>query len=275
MLVEEGPDLRHGDRGDHVGETEHLAPEGVTREHRLCEALVHEVGRFVEVHEHLFQDDLALRVDLSGTECRLPHDVGENVEAELEILAEEAHVKGRVLLRRVRVHVAAHRVDHLGDVASASRWCPFKQQVLEEVRDSRLLVGLVPTPGPDPEPDRDGLHLGHRLGDETDARGKDRCPDHRRPVSPRTEPLAPRPWAPTRGPRSSRRGAAPTSAGPRSPNSFSSSAEKVSSNETRRTPEVSVATVAGSPASSDDGWRRCSSPSPFGRRPGRGLSADE
>ena len=96
---------------DDLGLAEHLAPEGVAGEHGLGEQLLDDVGGLVAVHEDLFEDHLALGVDLFGPQRRPAEDVAEDVEAELDVLGERPHVEGRVLLGRVGVHVAADGVD--------------------------------------------------------------------------------------------------------------------------------------------------------------------
>ena len=104
---------------------------------RLGEQVVHEVGGLVLVHEDLLEDHLALGLDLVGAERRRPHDVGEDVEAELEVVVEHARVERGVLLGGEGVHVAAHRLDRLRDVACRPGVGALEQQVLEEVRGAR------------------------------------------------------------------------------------------------------------------------------------------
>ena len=103
---------RSGQGDDHVGRTvvlgeepldvlaphgrdgllvaQHVPAERVVGEQGLEEHLVHEVGGLVGVHQDLLEDHLALGLDLVGPEGRLPHDVGEDVEAELEVLRQHA-----------------------------------------------------------------------------------------------------------------------------------------------------------------------------------------
>ena len=153
VVVEEGPDLGHRDPLDHLGVAEDFAAERVAREHRLAEQLLHHVGRLVEVHQHLLEDDLALGIDVVRPQRRLAKDVAEDVEAEIEVLRQGAHVEGRVLLRRVGVHVAADGVDRLGDVPGGTGVGPLEEQVLEEVGDAELFAGLVTRARPHPHPD--------------------------------------------------------------------------------------------------------------------------
>ena len=69
---------RHG--LDDLGIAEDLPTERVGREQRVGEALLGDVRRLVEVHEHLLEDHLTFRVDLVRAQRRIPDDVGEDVE---------------------------------------------------------------------------------------------------------------------------------------------------------------------------------------------------
>ena len=68
----------------------------------------------------------------------LPHDVGEDVERELELRVGNAHVEHRLLVRRERVHLAADRLDRLGDLARRAIGGALEQQMFEEVARARL-----------------------------------------------------------------------------------------------------------------------------------------
>ena len=94
-------------------------------EQRAGEQVVHEVVGRVVAHPDLFEDHLALRLDLVGAQRRRPHDVGEDVEREREVLVGDAHVERGDLLAGERVHVAAARLDRLRDLERVARLaCP-------------------------------------------------------------------------------------------------------------------------------------------------------
>ena len=153
VFIEERPDRRHCYFADDLRFAENLAPERVVREHRVGELLLDHVHGLVTMHENLFEDHLALRIDLFGPQRGPAKDVAEYVQPELDMLGERPHVEGRVLLGRVGVHVAAYRVDLLGDLACGPFRRSLEEEVLEKVRDPRLLGRLVARAGPDPDAD--------------------------------------------------------------------------------------------------------------------------
>src|SRR5918994_1098704 len=113
------------------------------------------------------------------------------------------------LLAGGRVDRGAKPVEDLGDLYRRMALGALEQEVLEEVRDTGLLRGLVPGAGPDPEPERDGSHPGHGLGDYTDPRAElteamllaHRLRSRSRPRRPRSPPRLPsRPPRSRRGP---------------------------------------------------------------------------
>ena len=79
---------------------ERLATQGMVGEHRLEQAGVDDVVGRVLVHEDLFEDHLALGVDLGRPEGGTGHDVGQQVEAEVELGHRQARVVRGVLTRR-------------------------------------------------------------------------------------------------------------------------------------------------------------------------------
>ena len=121
-------------------------------------------------HPDLFEDDAPLGLDLLGAERGVPHDVGEDVEREPEVLVGHADVERRVLLGGEGVHVAADRLHRVGDVGGAAGVGALEEQVLEEVARAELVVGLVDRARADPEADGDRAQVGHRLGDHLGAR---------------------------------------------------------------------------------------------------------
>ena len=116
----------------------------------------------------------------SGRRAGVPHDVAQDVEAERQVLGQQADVEGRVLLGGEGVAVAAHLVELLGDGRGGAPLGALEQQVLEEVRRPGQLVGLVTRAGTDPVADGDRADIRHGLGDQADAARQNRCLDQRR-----------------------------------------------------------------------------------------------
>ena len=199
VLVEERPDRRNRYVADDLRVAEDLAPQRVVREHGVGEVLLDDVTGLVAVHENLFQDHLALSVHLVAPKRRAAEDVAEYVQTELDMLGQHPYVKGRVLLGRVGVHVAADRVDLLGDLARRAFGSPLEKKVLEEVRDPRLLRRLVTRAGPDPDADTERGDVRHRLAHEPDAVVERGDPDQslearlvKKPTRLSSAPAAPR-----------------------------------------------------------------------------------
>ena len=146
-------DRAPADRGDHLRAADHRPAERVLVEDGLREQVVDEVLRRVLDHRDLLQHDLALGVDVR--EGRREDHVRHHVERVLEMAVGDARVDDRVLARRGRVQLPAHLVEDLGDLLRVVRARALEEQVLDEVRDARLRVGLVARAGADPEPERD------------------------------------------------------------------------------------------------------------------------
>src|SRR5437588_2425329 len=220
---------------------EHLAPGRMLWEQGFGEQVVDELRGLVLVHQDLLEDHLALGLELVGAERRRTDDVAQDVEAEVEVVVEQARVEGRVLLGGEGVHLAAHRLHRLRDLPSRALLSALEQQVLEEVRHTPELETFVAGSDVDPEAERYRAHIRHPLGDETDAVGQrgsldgvgvcDHSVTYRRPGPPRRPlrrgpPRSPPPRPPPRPPPP-----CGDSAGPRSPNFSLASPSKVSSKD--------------------------------------------
>ena len=246
MLVEEGADVLPGDAPHRRRRAEGVAPERVLGEERRLPPFRGQVGGLVGVHEDLVEDDGALGLDVVGAQRRLPHDVAQDVEAERQVLGEQPHVEGRVLLGGEGVAVAADLVELFGDGRGGAPFGALEEQVLQEVRGPGEFAGLVTRAGADPVGDRDRADIRHGLGDQADAARQDGRLDQRRRERPREGRRSP-PRSPPRSPRSLPASAAP---GPRSPRSATSSASKASSKEAPSAVAVRAVAVAG--ADEDD-----------------------
>ena len=107
----------------------------------------------------------------SGRSDALRNMSAEDLDRHRQVAVEDARIEARVLPGRVRVHLAADaRRTRSRCPARSRRRRPLEQHVLEEVRGPRELVGLVPRPDVEPQPDRDRPDVRHRLGNESEPR---------------------------------------------------------------------------------------------------------
>ena len=93
------------------------------------------------------------------------------------MLVQHLYVIARVLFGGERVHLAADRVDGLGDILGAAGRGALEEHVLDEVRDAALLLRLMTRPPREPHADADGAHVWHPLREETQAIREDVADD--------------------------------------------------------------------------------------------------
>ena len=68
-----------------------------------------------------------------------------------------------------RVEIAAHRLDLLGDLARAAPPRALERHVFEKMRNAVLVAAFVAAAGIDPNAERGGLQMRHRVGHHIDA----------------------------------------------------------------------------------------------------------
>jgi hypothetical protein len=129
----------------------------------VSEEIVDELLRRVLDHGDLFEDDLALGVELD--ESRREDHVRHHVERLFHVLVEDPRVDDRVVTRGGRVQLTAEGVEDLRDLERRVLLGALEEQVLEEVRDARVRAVLVAGARADPEPDGDGADAVQRLAD--------------------------------------------------------------------------------------------------------------
>jgi hypothetical protein len=129
--------------------------------------------RVVLVHPHLLEDHLELPRKLPGVEDRVPERVGEDIEGVFEEPPGEGDVVDRLVVARVGVDLAPHRLDLPGDLPGSPALRPLERHVLEDVGHPRAVLRLRGAARLDPR-----LHRHHR-------RRRVRTDDDRQPVSER------------------------------------------------------------------------------------------
>ncbi len=177
MLLPEPPDLVAAPRRHRLYRPQHGPPQWVLAPHRLQEDVVHELVGRVLVHVDLLQDHLALGIEVRRLDHRVLKHVAEEVHRHGHVAVEDARVERRVLLGRVRVQVAADRIEGLGDVAGRARPRPLEEQVLKEVGCAGQPRLLVARAGVDPDAEGRGSDPRHMLGHQAQSRAVLAAPD--------------------------------------------------------------------------------------------------
>ena len=139
-----GHDLGDGDRADHLRVAQHPAPQRVVAMDCGRQHVVDPLLGLVLVHGDFLKHHLALRIDLVLGQRRAKEHLGEQVEGLFRVLVQKARVQLGGLLAGRRVGCGAHAVEQLRDLDRRVPLGALEQQVLEEVRDARLLGGLIP-----------------------------------------------------------------------------------------------------------------------------------
>ena len=144
--------------------------ERMLRPHHLLEKAVHVVLREILVHLQLFQDHLALVVDVARSELRLGDDVEKHVDAELQVVGWDPRpVAGQLFVRRCIEH-PADTLDRLGDFFG--RRTPLgalEKEVLDEMGGAAPAVILISRADPEHQDQAGRLAVAHRGGDQTGA----------------------------------------------------------------------------------------------------------
>ena len=156
-------------------------PDALARaENRPADRLVRPGGRGEEIeHEivgrvldraDLLQDDVLLALELVGVERALGENVGDDVERQVDVLAQHAGEIGGLLDAGLGVEVAADVLDRLGDFARAATARALERHVFEQMRQPVLARALVARSGGDEHAERRGLQMRHRVGDDAQGR---------------------------------------------------------------------------------------------------------
>ena len=160
------------DGPDGLGRAGDVAAEGVVGPHDRIEEEVGHLGRGVGDHGQLLEDDRAFLLHLGAVHERAADELDKDVEGELHVQARDLGVVDGVLAVRTRVEDAADGVDGLGDLLRGRALLgALEEQVLDEVGDAGLSVAFVPGASADVEGERDGVGVGHRRREDTEAVG--------------------------------------------------------------------------------------------------------
>src|SRR5271169_9326 len=126
------------------------------------------VGRVLRradlLHDHAF-----LALQLIRHEGGIGENVRENVERQRNIGLHDARVIGSGFRRGSGVEIAADRLDFLDDFTRRAPRRAFEGHVFQQMRDAVLVGLLVAAADAGPHPERRGLKMRHRIGDDGEA----------------------------------------------------------------------------------------------------------
>ena len=174
VASEIGGEPRAVERSDGRGRAEDRSPDRLPGICRLLQPVPDEIIRCVLGRTDLLHDDVLLAPELLGIERWVGEDVGQHVERERHVGPQNARVIGGGLDRGRRVEVAADRLDLFGDLACGTPRRSLERHVLEQVRNPMLVRPLVAAARTDPDAQRCGLQMRHRVGHDDKAGRKTR-----------------------------------------------------------------------------------------------------
>ena len=143
------------------------ASDRLARKRGLLQPFEHQIVGGVLRGADLLHDDVLLALQLLGIERGIGQDVGQHVERERHIGLEHARVVGGGFHAGGGIEIAADRLDLLGDLARGAPRGALERHVLEQMRDAMLVGLLVAAAGPDPDAERGGVQMRHRVGGDT------------------------------------------------------------------------------------------------------------
>src|SRR5208337_2104248 len=157
-------EIAHGFRSAEDG-----AAERVFRPKAAGEDVVEQVLGIVQVHLDLFQNNLALLVDVVGIELGPQDQVGENVEGDGQVLVEHFGVEANLLLGGESVEHAADGIHFAGDIFGGAAVGALEDHVLQEMSQSVFGGDFAAGAVAHPDADRDGADVLHGLGNDNEA----------------------------------------------------------------------------------------------------------
>ena len=159
-----GGEPRAIERAHGRGRAEDRTADRLAGKGSLLQPVQDQIVRRVLGGADLLHDDVLLAPQFFRIERRIGQDVGQHVERERHVGSQHARVVGGGLDRGRGVEVAADRLDLLGDLARGAPRRALERHVLEQMRDAVLVRPLVAAAGADPDAERGGFQMRHRVG---------------------------------------------------------------------------------------------------------------
>jgi len=151
---------------DGLRSTKDRTAEGMLRPKAASEDIVEEILGIVEIHLDLFENDLALFLDVVGIELGPENQIRQDIEGDGQVLVKDLGVEADLFFRGESVEVAADGVHFAGDVLSAAMSGAFENHVFQEVGKSVFGGNLAAGAIADPDADGDGTNVLHGLGND-------------------------------------------------------------------------------------------------------------
>ena len=155
------------------GPPENGPAEGAPGPDVLNEEFVDRVVGTVLAHLYLFENDLPFALDFGRGKSRVEKDVGETVQAPLNVLHENIEVVAGELATGEGVEVAPEGVYFPCQSRGGPGRRALAEKMLNEVSTPSLSYLLGARPGADEHPECDRTAPGDRLRDDTDTARKD------------------------------------------------------------------------------------------------------
>ena len=163
-----------GDGVNRVTGAADVAAEGMVGPDELVKEDFDPLVGSVLDHVELFEDDAALFFDVLGVEAGVAEHVDEEVEGLGEVGKGDLGPVDSDLLVGGAVEHAAYSLHGLGDLLGEGPFLgALETDMLDEVGDAGLGVGLIPRAGPDKDGHGRGAGVGHIAGDDPQARVQD------------------------------------------------------------------------------------------------------
>ena len=165
-------EIRPAHRVEGLGRADDRAAEGMRRELRRVQQVMHVFRRLVAVHRELLFDDVAFLGDLRRREGGAEEHVQQHVEQLRHARRLRAAVEAGMLLVGEGVQVAADALHRLRDLRRGAAARALEEQVLDEVGDAVEGCGLVASARAHPDAERDAGHVRERGGEDGQAVGQ-------------------------------------------------------------------------------------------------------
>ena len=164
---------------------------------RGLQAVPDQIVRRVFGGADFLDDHVLLALQFVRIECRIGQDVGEHIQRQRHVGLEHARIVGGGFDRGRGIEIAADRLDILGDLTRGPPRGALERHVLEQMRNAMLVRLLVAAAGADPDAERSGLQMRHRVSHDRETTGQTRDFDAHATTPSRAARLVDRIWRST------------------------------------------------------------------------------